>query len=1046
MPRCAACAAASPPDARFCPACGTALETPTEERKLATVLFADLVGSTALGSGADPERTRAVLERFYDAMAEEVEAAGGVLEKFVGDAVQAAFGAPAAQEDHAERALHAALSMQQRLQELFGDTLGMRIGVNSGEVVVGSAWAGGSWLTGDAVNVAKRLEEAAAPGTVLVGERTAAAAGAAFEFAAPELVAAKGKSEPVSARTLVRALSLMRPRGPEGLPHAFVGRETELELLLATYHRVARDRCPHLVTIVGDAGVGKTRLMRELWDRLSAEEPVPLRRTGRCLPYGRGVTYFALGEVLKEHLRILESDPPDAVTTKLGEHAVLGPTLGLEVGAELHPLAAREQLHEAWVAFLADLAAERPTVLLLEDLHWAEESLLELLERVVKEMRGPLLVLGTARPELVERTEARMGRNATTLWLEPLSPEDSGRLIAMLAADLPESARDAVVTRAEGNPFFVEEIVTSLAEGGTEATELPDSVQAVLAARIDLLPALEKSALQAASVIGRVFWAGPVHELIGGEEPNFDVLEHRDFVRRRTSSSVAGAREYVIKHALTREVAYASIPKARRARLHAGFARWIERSGEGRDEHAALLAHHFAEAVRPEDADLAWSEEQSEYGELRGKAMTWLRRAAELATGRYEIDDAIDLLHRAVELADDDATRAALWREIGRANALKFDGPAFWEAMQESLRVCHDRPTCAETYSVLAFQTAIRSGMWKRRPESELVEGWIEQALELAEPETATHVRALIARSYWMLEGDPENARQASMLAERLDDPELRSYAWMARAVAAFRLGRYDEALTWAQRRFDLLGEITDPDHIVEWLETAVPTTLALTRFREARRLAREHAERSQRLTPHHRVHGVSLIVETDEAAGAWENLLALTPEVVEAVEANLETPCVRNARSLLVCAIAHTVAGDDDEAERLESAANEMDREPTTLTSPRLRLALLRGDFAEVERLLVDRRPPGNFTFGLCTTAARLDALAAVRDRECVEEEAARHTRVASYLQPFALRALGIVRSDRDLIDQSLEGFRALELDWFAGQTDALLSGAASR
>src|SRR5215211_5534197 len=610
---CATCNSPLPEGARFCPTCGAPVDArpaaAADERKVATVLFADLVGSTELGGAEDPERTRAILDRFYEAMAAEISFAGGTLEKFVGDAVMAVFGAPAAQEDHAERALHAALAMRRRLEELFGGVLQLRIGVNTGEVVVGAAREGGSFVTGDAVNVCKRLEENVEPGGILVGERTAATVRGAFEFGEPERIEAKGKEGGVACRRLVRALSLMRPRGVGGLRSTFVGRETELELLETTYRRVVEAGEPHLVTLMGDAGIGKTRLVRELWDRLGGRPEGPLRRTGRCLPYGHAITYRALAEILKEHFGILESDAPEVVRARLGPREQLGLTLGLEPAEEMHPLAAREALHDAWVDFLGELAAERPAVVLVEDLHWAEEPLLDLLERLARDVHAPLLLMGTARPELFERRPAWGGgrRNASLLWLEPLSSEDSARLVdEELAGALPERLRSLVVERAEGNPFFGEELIGTLVDRGllertnggwtvhelAHGFEVPDSVQAVLAARIDLLPPLEKSALQAASVVGRVFWEQALQQLLSGAEPDLALLEDRDFIRGRAGSSMAGQREYAVKHALTREVAYASVPKARRARLHAALAEWVESEAVGQGEIAPLLAHH----------------------------------------------------------------------------------------------------------------------------------------------------------------------------------------------------------------------------------------------------------------------------------------------------------------------------------------------------------------------------------------------------------------------------------------------------------------------
>jgi class 3 adenylate cyclase len=316
------------------------------ERKLVTVLFADLVGSTSRAGVTDPERTRALLERFYDAMAEEVERAGGTIEKFAGDAVMAAFGAPSAHEDHAERALHAALAMQRRLAESFDGELELRIGVSTGDVVVGEARSGSSFVSGDAVNVAARLEQAAAPGEILIGERTAAAVRGAFELDEPSVIEAKGKPEGIVARRVVRALSLMRPRGVGGLEHAFVGRDRDVERLLAEYRAALELREPRLVTVLGDAGVGKTRLVRELWQRLAEETPEPLRRAGRCLSYGTGTAYWALAEALREHLGLLESDAPEVALDRLRGREILGLTLGLDVARDLHPLAARDRFQD----------------------------------------------------------------------------------------------------------------------------------------------------------------------------------------------------------------------------------------------------------------------------------------------------------------------------------------------------------------------------------------------------------------------------------------------------------------------------------------------------------------------------------------------------------------------------------------------------------------------------------------------------------------------------------------------------------------------------
>jgi class 3 adenylate cyclase len=1060
MTACAHCGAELPEGARFCPACGAPVQAATpaaEERKLATVLFADLVGSTELGASQDPERTRAMLDRFYDAMAAEVEGAGGTVEKFAGDAVMAAFGAPAALEDHAERALHCALSMQHRLRELFGGDLSLRIGVTTGEVIVGRPREGSSFVTGDCVNVAARLEQAAAPGEILAGERTVAAARGAFEFGEPTTVAAKGKPGGVECRRLVRALSLMRPRGVSGLQRAFVGRESELGLLQATFRRVASERRPHVVTVMGDSGVGKTRLAREFWEWLGNEDSAPLRRTGRCLPYGDGITYWPLGEVLKEHLGLLESDPPETALRLLDARRMLGLTIGLDVAGDLHPLTARERLHEAWVEFLEDLAREQPVVVLVEDLHWGEDELFDLLERLARDVSGPLLLLGTARPELLDRRPdwAAGRRNASLLWLEPLSAEQADRMVAeLLSAELPRQIRD-VVERAEGNPFFVEEVVATLIDRGVLAREdgswtvgeladeltLPDSVQAVLAARIDLLGPTEKAALQAASVIGRVFWVDPVRELLGGAEPDFDVLEERDFVRRRSGSSLAGEREYAIKHALTREVAYGSLPKARRARLHAAVGDWLERSGEGRDELAPLLAHHYAEAIRPDDADLAWGDEPAELDRLRGKAIGWLRRAAELAVGRYEIDEALMLLHRALSLEPSPELQSELWAEVGHANALRYDAEAFWAAMENALKLCIDPAVCAERYSELALQTVTRVGMWKRVPAEELIRDWIERALTMSEPGSRAQVQALLAKSSHY--ASAAAAREASAAAEHLGDVELRALAWGARSLIAMVNGDAQQALAWAQRRFDVLDELRDPDLVADTYAMTIVPAVALGRFREGRRLARAHDEVASRLTAHHRVHGVAILLEVETLAGGWEAMAALKQRTEEAVEANLDTPCVRNVLSGLLVSAACAYLGDEEESRRLEEQAETIGYEEWELPNvPRLRLALARGDLERVERLLARvAHPEGETWFGLITRATRLDALAALRDAKGAEAEAPPFLTGPPYLEPFALRALGVVRENESLIEQAFSRFEAMELDWHAAETRKLLA-----
>ncbi len=843
------------------------------------------------------------------------------------------------------------------------------------------------------------------------------------------------------------------------LARAFVGRDEELERLHRAYRKAVEECRPGLVTVLGDSGVGKTRLVRELWERLGEQSPEPLRRTGRCLSYGEGIGYFALGEMLKEHLGVLESDPPERVLELLGERQLLALALGLDVAGGLHPLAARDRFQDAWTEFLTEAAAERPAVVLIEDIHWAEDQLLDLLEHVLSTADGPLLLVTTARPEFLEQRPGWGTRVAgERLELEPLSQEESRLMLdELLAGALPEELRVLVVERAEGNPFFVEELLGMLIDRGMLRREnggwtledlppdfaVPDSVHAVLAARIDLLEPAEKAALQAAAVIGRVFWAGPIYELVEAE-PDLRVLEERDLIRRRGGSSMAGEREYAIKHALTREVAYATVPKARRARLHAAFADWLERLGD-RDELAAFLAHHYAEAVKPGDAHLAWGDDEAERHRLTEEALFWLERAAELAIGRFELEDALTLLDRALALESGEEVQARLWRLAGTANALKFDGDAFLTAMENSLRVCSDREICADTYGELAFQSSLRGGMWRKRPGAEMVEGWVDRALESSAPDSATRVKALIARCIWMRKGMAGVAHEAIELAERIGDRELVVYAWSGRSMASFADGDFETALSWSKRGLGALEDISDPDHVADIYELAISAHCAAGELDEARRLAIAHEAVVEPLTDHHRLHGVAVLLEVDETRGDWEHALGLADQTEARVEANLDTPCVRNARSLLVVALAAAYLGDESTARRFERRAAEITPEgyDYMLAAPRTRLALLRGELDDVDALVAPADlAAGQTWFVLQSVAARLDALGVAREREKLEREAAPLVQLEhSYLAPFALRALGFAREDQALVDQANSTFESLGLSWHASETARLIA-----
>ena len=984
-----------------------------EERKVVTVLAAGFDPGEA-----DLERTQALLERARVVANDEVEAAGGRLEGRLGAMLVATFGAPLAQEDHAERALDAALAVRRRIEETFEHVLGVRIGVETGEALVGEV------TTGAAVARVMELEQGAARGEILAGERTVAATRATFEFSAERKL----------------GWSLGRKwarRAPARRRTPFVGREHELDVLRAAYRSAVERGCAGLVAIVGEAGIGKSRLVTELCDRLAHEHDTPLLFSGRCLPTGRATVYSPFADILRQHLGLRETAAPDAALEPLGARRILALTLGLDVAPQLHPLNARDQLQEAWVDLLEELATTRPAVLAIEDVHWAEEPLFDLLARVGAQVRAPLLVVSTARPEA--RPPGDLIR------LEPLSDEQ----VEEILGNIDEDARRFVIGRAEGNPFFAEEL---LAIAHETPAPTPDSVQAVLAARIDRLPPAEKAALQAAAVLGRQFSSGALRQLLDAPRPDFALLEERELLRRCETSSLRGDSEFVFKHGLTREVAYASVPKPRRARLHARAADWLEHAVEAPEPYASVLAHHYYEAARPDDADLAWDDGE-DLARLREKALTWLRIGATRAISRYELDQALAQLQNALTIAPSDDVRCELWRLLGRAHALRYDGEAFWAALEHAIEHAADDYTRGELYAELAFETHNRAGMWPHRPSEELVDRWIEQALRLAEPGGAALARALVASAF----SDPSNAgvpaEQAVAIAERLNDPALLAAAWDAQRVAALGAADWEQELRWAERRLELRDAISDPDLRADIFATVVPVYLRRGRLEDALSAAEDNDKVTAPMTPHHRVHGVAVQLEAREASGRWEEILMLESRAEQTIAANARTPCVRNARALLVCAAARAYAGDLAGARSLEERAEVVALQGFghVLDTPRIRVALARSDLDRVAELVASA-PIGardhvvGRTFGLITLATRLDALAALRDRGRLEQEAPPLLAAGAYLEPFALRALGVVREDDELLRAAVARFVSLGLHWHAAQTPFAAKEASSQ
>lgn len=692
-----------------------------DERKVVTILFGDISGFTSLAEKLDPEEVKGLMELTFRRLAVEVERYEGHVDKFLGDNIMVLFGAPRAHEDDPERAVRCALEMQHAMRDLSADLertrgfeLRLHIGINTGEVLagrMGSSREHDYTVMGDAVNLAARLQNTAEAGQIVVGETTYRATSEVIDYRSRGTVPVRGKAQPVPVWEVVGVRTRRgQVRGLPGMEARMVGRDSEFATLKKAFDRVAHDQMLHHLLVMGPAGIGKSRLLWEFEKYLGGLPQGSHFRKGRAQPYGPGTGFRALGEIIKAQCGILDDDPRPVAAGKLhagiaqlatpgdstpppspplaegpgersGEASLVAQWLGTMLGLQATEDDAdtvRSEIFWSLRWFFASLAAQAPLVLAVEDIHWADASLLEFIEYLRDTLpEHPILILTLARPSLLESTlgqawtaRARAGRAFTQFTLHPLSERHSRRVVYDLLTqeELPTDFLHLVLGKAEGNPFFLEELMRMLIDTGVlvqrnggwqvvaalEQLRIPDTVQALVGARVDDLPEGEKRVLQAASVVGRIFWGGALVEMFpqlpaSTVAATLGYLERREFIVERGAPVFAGEREYSFRNILTREVAYNSVPKARRGDEHARVAAWIEaKAGDRLAEFADSLAYHYEQSLRLGNDMMTLGEVA--LGELLDKAVAYLKMAGEGALARQSMTEANAYFSRIIEL------------------------------------------------------------------------------------------------------------------------------------------------------------------------------------------------------------------------------------------------------------------------------------------------------------------------------------------------------------------------------------------------------------
>ena len=918
MKACRTCGQTNPDGAEYCASCGSPLAETREERKAVTILFCDLVEFTSRFDQADPEDVRETLATYHRRVRREIERFGGTVEKFIGDAVMAVYGAPVAHEDDAQRAVFSALRIPPAIEELNETNrdlpLSVRIGVETGVAVVsvGSKRSDQGIAIGDVVNTASRLQGVAPIGGILVGEGTHRLTKDVFDYEPLDPVQVKGKAEAQRVWVAKAARSRFGAELQRGLPTPFVGRGDELELLKHTFARARREPSVQLVSLLGEPGVGKSRIIRELFSYLDDQpELVAVWRHGRCLPYGEGVTFWALGEIVKAQAGILESDDARTARTKLSAclaALVEEPGEAEWIGSQLSPLVGladtkndgveQTESFSAWRLFLEAIASQRPLVIAIEDLHSAQAAMIDFIRHVLDWSTGyPILILCSARPELLQLDPQWGGgmRNSVIVSLPPLTDGETRTLLeSILPNDTASDVYDLIAERAGGNPLFAEEFVRMLqdrsggAAVGSDVVVLsdssPESLDALIAARLDTLDIEEKSLLQDASVIGRVFWATAVAAVSGSDlqsvQSGLRDLAQRELVRPSRISSVQGDAEYAFAHALIRDVAYGQIPRLERVDKHVVAAGWIERLAIERvADHAELLAHHYGQAL-----DLSRAAGREGLDELEEATRRALMLAGERSIA-LDVARATKSFDRVLELLPEghpDRASALFWKATAAQDAGRYEeAEELYRRSIEAFREGGDRIGEGKSLNRLS------NVLWDRGAYAESIDH-LERSEEIlaAEPPgpelaacytTAASARILVGA----FDEAIELSERALGLARRLDAQGLISraltYRGTARSFSGDRDGLDDlsEALEVAESsgssQDSALALLVRAE--VEWANDGPVVAL------ETVRAGRDLAERRGVIHTVFFFDALSLGALFD--LGAWDELLQVADDIV---------------------------------------------------------------------------------------------------------------------------------------------------------------------